>query len=566
MNNLVTKAFVLLMVFSIIGCSGNTKFTKLEDSELKYNVNVLPKSDKELTLKLGNLNVERKTIGLWWPISAYTLFIPTTIYAMSDGSNRRTIAKDTFTKELDNVGIKLLFEKGDTDLNTFEDEFAEKDTVKENYDYIIDFDLETTSESAFEFVSRITVRNGDRVAFQKTYFTSPTNHYAEEDDLLKSAYTYVIKQFIHDKQAHIAMGINSRGGNIQLASSKSTQKPTITLNKPQIIDTAKTIANNQKLLALVIGNSSYKSTPLKNPVNDANDISANLENLGFDVNTLIDADRRNIVHEINRFSRKLNDYDVGLFFYAGHGMQIKGRNFLIPIDAHIESDSDVEFEGVDIGRLLAKMESYENKTNIVLLDACRNNPFSGTFRSSSRGLARVDAPTGSFIAFATAPGQVAADGFERNGVFTKHLLKHINTPDLPIEGLLKKVRVGVMKETNSKQVPWQSSSMTGDFYFRNAVANNENSVIAAAATTEIQAKPITPVQPLYQPKKQEPEQFQQARYFDNEKIITPETPPLSSSTNPSITDKPVLVKEKKVNGWVSGILGILALGVIAGSN
>jgi len=218
-------------------------------------------------------------------------------------------------------------------------------------------------------------------------------------------------------------------------------------------------------VALIIGNSSYKIAPLANPINDAVDINNALEGLGFKTIKLIDADKKEIIEAINHFGEELQTSDIGLFYFAGHGLQVKGDNYLIPINSNINSESDIEFEGVNVSRLLGKMDKQENKINIVMLDACRNNPFARSFRSMSRGLSRVDAPTGTFVVFSTAPGEVAQDGDGKNGVFTKHLLRHIKTPNLPIEEVMKKVRVSVMQETDKKQVPWQSSSLTGSFYF-----------------------------------------------------------------------------------------------------
>jgi len=221
----------------------------------------------------------------------------------------------------------------------------------------------------------------------------------------------------------------------------------------------------QNRLALVIGNGAYKSAPLKNPVNDASDMASTLRNLGFDVMHINNADRRRMEDTIREFGRRLRHGGVGLFYYAGHGMQVDGRNYLIPVDAKVESESDVKFEAVDAGRVLGKMEDAENELNIVILDACRDNPFARSFRSSSLGLARMDAPKGSLIAYATAPGYVAADGTGRNGIYTKYLLKHITAPGLTLEQVLKRVRVEVINETRDKQVPWESSSLTGEFYF-----------------------------------------------------------------------------------------------------
>ncbi len=224
-------------------------------------------------------------------------------------------------------------------------------------------------------------------------------------------------------------------------------------------------ATDNHRLALVIGNSNYLTTPLKNPVNDARDISAALQKLGFQVIYAEDATRRKMDESIRNFYQKLRNGGVGLFYYAGHGMQVSGRNYLIPVDARIESESDIEHESIDIARVLGKMEDAGNPVNIVILDACRDNPFARSFRSSRGGLARMDAPTGTIVAYATAPESVAADGKGQNGIYTKHLLKAIMKPGLTIEQVFKTVRNNVITETDSKQTPWESTSLRGDFYF-----------------------------------------------------------------------------------------------------
>ena len=243
----------------------------------------------------------------------------------------------------------------------------------------------------------------------------------------------------------------------------------LTKAKLGIVSTVRSVTRNQPVkerrLALVIGNSDYKSAPLKNPVNDARDMSNTLKVLGFKVIEEINADRKEMEEAIRQFGKQLRGGGVGLFYYAGHGIQAKGRNYLIPIGARIESESDARYQAVDAGMVLGKMEDAENDLNIVVLDACRDNPFSRSFRSRERGFAKMDAPKGSLIAYATAPGSVAADGKGRNGIYTKHLLKYMKTPGLTIESVLKKVRIDVMDETVDKQVPWESSSLRGDFYF-----------------------------------------------------------------------------------------------------
>jgi hypothetical protein len=219
-------------------------------------------------------------------------------------------------------------------------------------------------------------------------------------------------------------------------------------------------------LALVIGNNAYHTAPLRNPVNDAEDMSAVLSDLGFNVTLKKNVDRRGLEDAIRHFGRQLRHGGVGLFYFAGHGLQVGGRNYLIPINARIESESDVSYEAVDAGFALGKMEDAQNQLNIVILDACRSNPYARSFRSENMGLAKMDAPTGSLIVYATAPGELAADGPERNGIFTKNLIKHMQTPNLAIEQVLKRVRIDVASETNQRQIPWESSSLMGDFYFK----------------------------------------------------------------------------------------------------
>jgi hypothetical protein len=169
---------------------------------------------------------------------------------------------------------------------------------------------------------------------------------------------------------------------------------------------------------------------------------------------------------IRSFGEQLRGSDgIGLFYYAGHGVQVKGVNYLIPVGATVNTEEEVEYEGIDVGLVLAQMESAKNKLNIVILDACRNNPFARSFRSADKGLASIDAPSGTLLAYSTAPGSVASDGTGRNGLYTQELLKQMQTSGLSIEDVFKRVRVSVRGLTQDKQTPWESSSLTGDFYF-----------------------------------------------------------------------------------------------------
>ncbi|MEA3332169.1 MAG: caspase family protein [Pseudomonadota bacterium] len=228
-------------------------------------------------------------------------------------------------------------------------------------------------------------------------------------------------------------------------------------------------AAQQRRLAVVIGNSKYEKSQLKNPVNDAQAMARLLRRLDFEVDLVENGGRRAMVTMINSFGRKLRQADVGLFYYAGHGIQVKGRNYLIPVDAVLETEADVEFEALDLGRVLGKMDDSHCQLNIVVLDACRDNPFVRSFRSTSKGLALVDAPRGTLLAFATAPGSVAADGEGSNGIYTKHLLTNIERSDLSIEEVFKQVRIGVVNDTDGRQTPWESSSLMGSFHFQPGV-------------------------------------------------------------------------------------------------
>jgi formylglycine-generating enzyme required for sulfatase activity len=223
-------------------------------------------------------------------------------------------------------------------------------------------------------------------------------------------------------------------------------------------------AATEQRIALVIGNGAYNSSPLKNPVNDATDLAAALKRTGFSVTLKKNANLQEMVESIEDFGNSLKRGGVGLFYYAGHGVQVSSVNYLLPVNARINKESDVRFQAVDAGRILAEMENANNGLNIVILDACRDNPFGKSFRSASRGLAIVaNAPSGTFISYSTGAGQVARDGDGRNSPYTSALLENIAKPGLTINKVFMNVRSKVKKETG--QVPWELSSLEGDFYF-----------------------------------------------------------------------------------------------------
>ena len=260
----------------------------------------------------------------------------------------------------------------------------------------------------------------------------------------------------------LLLGVGACGGAQR--STSGTHEPRDVVGAPATSPTPPA----DRRTALVIGNAAYPEAPLANPVNDATDMAGALQKMDFAVTLLRDADLRRMREAIETFRTQLRPGVVGLFYFAGHGLQVKGENYLVPIGARIAREQDVEFETVQVGRILGAMEEAANDINVIILDACRNTPFARSVRAFQRGLAVTQAITGSLIAYATAPGSVAADGAGRNGVYTSHLLRNMRLPNVPIEQVFKNVRIDVMQETRSKQTPWETSSLTGSFMFTSA--------------------------------------------------------------------------------------------------
>jgi hypothetical protein len=221
----------------------------------------------------------------------------------------------------------------------------------------------------------------------------------------------------------------------------------------------------QARVALLIGNNAYPTSPLRNAVNDSRDLGATLGELGFKTIIKENASRAQMIAALQEFGKALEGAEAAVFFYAGHAMQFKDRNYLIPIDAVMGSEDDVTFFSVDVTQVFDRMERARTKFNFVILDACRDNPFKDTFKVSATGLAQMSGPSGTLIAYATAPGATAQDGFGRNGVYTGHILQNIKIPDMPVEVLFRKVREGVERDTKRLQTPWELSSIKGDFVF-----------------------------------------------------------------------------------------------------
>jgi len=252
----------------------------------------------------------------------------------------------------------------------------------------------------------------------------------------------------------------------QLAEAKDRERQqTPQPERPQAV------LRNERRLALIIGNSSYKVSPLDNPANDATDIAESLKKFGFQTTLVRNATLGQMREATRRFADQLPSADVALIYFAGHGIESNRKNFMIPVNADLKFEYELADQGYDAGIWLEMLESIKSnnadRVNIVILDACRNNSLIGS-RNLGRGLGKMDAPSGTFLAYSTAPGKVAADGGrgERNSPFTKHLLRAMQQPNQPIEEVFKEVRRNVGKETNGAQVPWESTSLTGFFAFR----------------------------------------------------------------------------------------------------
>lgn len=218
-------------------------------------------------------------------------------------------------------------------------------------------------------------------------------------------------------------------------------------------------------LALVIGNAAYRNDPLDNPVNDARLIAQALRNSGFAVALHENLDRAGLIDAMRGFGKQLSENTIAVVYYAGHGLQLRDHNYLIPVDAEIRSEDEIPITGLDIGFILGRMSAARSRVNIVILDACRTNPFSGKAGPKAQGLAQMDAPVGTLLAYATAPGKLAADGAGANSLYATYLAQHLVTPGLPVEHVFKRVREAVVRDTRQLQVPWESSSLQGEFAF-----------------------------------------------------------------------------------------------------
>lgn len=269
--------------------------------------------------------------------------------------------------------------------------------------------------------------------------------------------------------------------------------------------TAQSDALAQARSALVIGNNAYSFAPLLNPTNDAADVTRTLREAGFSVTTLIDADRQTMLDAVTQFSARLKSSGgVGLLFFAGHGVQVSGENYLLPIGDGIKDASELTAKAVSASAIVNAMAMSGNDLNIIILDACRDNPLTGV----TSGLSRIESSASLFVSYSTSPGAVALDGEGRNSPYAKHLTLALATPNLNLEETFKKTLKGVYQETSGQQTPWLSSSFFGDFVFRGeggveakpdakANSSDDQTVEGAAAMSAVsaaheQAQPRTP--------------------------------------------------------------------------
>jgi hypothetical protein len=219
-------------------------------------------------------------------------------------------------------------------------------------------------------------------------------------------------------------------------------------------------------LALVLGNSNYKAGPLRNPANDAKAIGDTLKAYGFDVTLKVDANRTEMAAAVQAYVQALAaKKGVGLFYYAGHGVQLAWRNYMLPVDMDIDTLADIPKQGVEVNSLLEGLTKAANPMNVIILDACRDNPFGNLKGVDQKGLSQMDAPNSTILAYATSPGNVASDGDGANGLYTENLLRELKIPEAKIEDVFKRVRLGVRRKSNGRQVPWESTSLEEDFYF-----------------------------------------------------------------------------------------------------
>jgi uncharacterized protein len=309
-------------------------------------------------------------------------------------------------------------------------------------------------------------------------------------------------------------------------------------------------------VALIFGNAKYQAAPvLDNPTNDAEDLAKALRKMGFDVIEQRDASRDAMTKAIRDFSVHLKGAEVALFYYAGHGLQMNGENYLIPVDAKIETQADVRFSAINLIDIQQEMDG-SGRANVIILDACRNNPFieklaRGGRSLAGRGLNRIEATgVGSLIIFSTQPNNIALDGSGRNSPFASALLKYVGTPDLEIRQMISKVRGDVLQATNQKQVPWDNSSLVGDVYLAGpglAEKTNEKEPVTA------EQKPNTP--PNTTAQNLPPETSRSGKALNSEEMAPPDdcTRLAAPRTSSDPAKKIEIKKQFSATNWTQAI-------------
>ena len=305
--------------------------------------------------------------------------------------------------------------------------------------------------------------------FQLLQFHGPGTIYAANGSIIRQG-IWANDRFVRSEPVQQVTTPNTELEKLRAEAEEAKRKQAELEQQLRLAQTTQNqpppVINQGRRVALVIGNASYSSVPqLMNPTNDAREVTRALQATGFEVIRLENADLRQMQDAVRSFGSKLGKNDVGLFYFSGHGVQVKGKNYLIPVRENIKQSFEVPSGAIDADLVLATMENAKNNLNIMILDACRS-PFPGEARSLSRGLATLDAAKGTLIAYATAPGKEALDGQGSNSPYTKHLVRALQQKGLPIEQVFKQVRIAVVEETKGNQVPWENSSIMGDFYFR----------------------------------------------------------------------------------------------------
>lgn len=298
------------------------------------------------------------------------------------------------------------------------------------------------------------------------------NGEAETGDLSITQYALVKRQAREARDVALAAAAEEAEARLAEARAEAEARAiaaSTDASPEELRERAAAAIAKERRVALIVGNGAYAhAAPLANPLNDAADMAAALSGLNFDVTLVEDGDLPSMRRGLRDFAKSAADADIALFFYAGHGVQVEGENFLLPVDAAVEEAIDLEFEAMSLNQVLDLMNRSGARLKVALLDACRDDPIGRSFTRSSggRGLARVEtSAVGAYVAFATSPGAVAADGEGRNSPFTAALLEHLPEPDVEIGEMFRKVRKSVLDATDGRQLPWSHDSVVGSFYF-----------------------------------------------------------------------------------------------------